>query len=217
VEPGSIDPQDPLAHPIRARLFDALVGLRRRATTAELASVVERHPNSVRVQLQQLADAGLVHAHTTPRPRGRPRVEWAIAPEASPGGRPPEAHDQLSRWLARAMQPGVTLDDVEATGQAIGRELAPAAHGRHVRDSMCEALSALGFQPRPEAEGQTLRFVLGNCPYRDAVRENQPLICSLHRGITRGLLERLDAQARLENFVARDPYDAGCLIEVAPV
>jgi hypothetical protein len=60
-----------------------------------------------------------------------------------------------------------------------------------------------------------LRYVLGNCPYRDAVRENPPAICTLHRGITRGLLERLDPGARLADFVARDPYAAGCIVDVA--
>lgn len=113
------------------------------------------------------------------------------------------------------MQPGATLDDVDATGQAIGRELAPEPHGRQVDDSMSEALTALGFQPRRETNGDRLRFALTNCPYRDAVRENQPLVCALHRGITRGLLERLDPGARLEGFVPRDPYEAGCLIEIA--
>jgi hypothetical protein len=37
----------------------------------------------------------------------------------------------------------------------------------------------------------------------------------LHRGITRGLLERLDPHAELTAFVARDPYSAGCLVEIS--
>jgi hypothetical protein len=47
------------------------------------------------------------------------------------------------------------------------------------------------------------------------VRENQSAICTLHRGITAGLLDRLDPKARLADFVAKDPYEAGCLIEIA--
>jgi hypothetical protein len=46
------------------------------------------------------------------------------------------------------------------------------------------------------------------------VRENQPAICGLHRGITRGLLDRVDPEATLADFVARDPFEAGCLIDV---
>jgi predicted ArsR family transcriptional regulator len=57
-------------------------------------------------------------------------------------------------------------------------------------------------------------FCLGNCPYRDAVRENQPAICALHKGITRGLLDVLAPGAKLARFVPHDPDEAGCLIEL---
>jgi len=59
------------------------------------------------------------------------------------------------------------------------------------------------------------RYVLANCPYRDAVAENPAVVCTLHRGITQGLLDRLDPPSRLTSFVARDPYQAGCSIEIA--
>jgi predicted ArsR family transcriptional regulator len=53
---------------------------------------------------------------------------------------------------------------------------------------------------------------LGNCPYRDAARENQAAICALHKGVTRGLLDILAPDAKLERFVPRDPASAGCTI-----
>ena len=59
-----------------------------------------------------------------------------------------------------------------------------------------------------------MTLCLGNCPYRDAVRENQAVICMLHRGITLGLLDVLDPHAKLTDFVPRDPDTAGCLIEL---
>jgi hypothetical protein len=55
---------------------------------------------------------------------------------------------------------------------------------------------------------------LRNCPYREAVRERQPLVCGLHRGITRGLLDVLDPETRLVGFEPKDPDTAGCLIEL---
>jgi predicted ArsR family transcriptional regulator len=206
---------DVLAEPIRARLFSALAELRRPATTQELAVLTGRHPNSARVQLQRLEAAGLIECRKERRPRGRPRHRWAIRPDARPGGAAPEAHGNLSRWLARAMSRGHELDDVEAAGREIGRELAPEAPGRGVREAMQDALTALGFAPRPEAAGDGLRYVLGNCPYRDAVAENPAVVCTLHRGITQGLLDRLHPETALKGFVARDPYTAGCLIELA--
>ena len=206
----------PLASPTRARLFTALAELRRPATTQELADLTGRHLNTVRVALQRLEAEGLLECRTEPQARGRPRHVWAIAATARLGGAAPEAHGNLSRWLARAMVGGPGLAEVETTGREIGRELAPDAKGRGLRESMHDALAALGFAPRAEAAGDGLRYVLGNCPYRDAVRENPAVVCTLHRGITQGLLDRLNPETVLKGFVARDPFAAGCLIELAP-
>jgi predicted ArsR family transcriptional regulator len=205
--------RDVLAMPLRAELFDTLAALCRPASTHELGELLGRHHNSVRTQLQRLADAGLVERRAIPQARGRPRDVWAIAPNAAPGGRAPDAHGQLSRWLARAIAGPGDLASIEATGRAIGRELAEGANGRPLAESLTDALAALGFMPRPEAAGK--RFVLRNCPYREAVLQNQPAICSLHRGITRGLIDRLDPAAELTAFVPRDPITAGCAIEVS--
>jgi len=46
------------------------------------------------------------------------------------------------------------------------------------------------------------------------VRKNQPTICTLHKGITRGLLDVLHPDVKLAGFVPRDPDEAGCLIEL---
>jgi predicted ArsR family transcriptional regulator len=207
---------DVLAEPVRARLFEALAALRRPATTQELADRVGRHANTTRVQLELLAQAGLIERRSTRQRRGRPRHEWAIAPGARPAGRPPEALGQLSAWLARAMGGDTALADVEGTGREIGRELAPHDNPQpSVAAALHDALTALGFAPRAEASAAGHAcFVLGNCPYRTAVAHNQPVVCSLHRGITEGLLERLHPGAALTGFVAKDPFTAGCVVEV---
>jgi predicted ArsR family transcriptional regulator len=78
-----------------------------------------------------------------------------------------------------------------------------------------QSLTALGFAPVVQArEGDRLTICLGNCPYRDAVRENQPAICALHKGITRGLLDVLAPGTKLERFVPHDPTRAGCVVEL---
>jgi hypothetical protein len=46
------------------------------------------------------------------------------------------------------------------------------------------------------------------------VRERQSLVCGLHRGMTRGMLDAIDPKTRLVGFVAKDPDVAGCLIEL---
>jgi predicted ArsR family transcriptional regulator len=160
-------------------------------------------------------DADLVIRRRVAGPRGRPRDEWAISPTARPGGDPPHAYGTLARWLARSIPATPTrLRGVETAGRKIGREI-----GSEVTTSPEQAigdmLTALGFQPRLERapEGR-FRCRLDNCPYRDSVRENQDVVCTLHRGLTRGLLDRVAPTATLTRFVPHDPDRAGCEIDI---
>jgi len=206
-----------LAQPTRARLFALLGELRRPATTEELAARLNRHPNGVRVHLDRLRAAGLVERERERRPRGRPRDRWAISPTAQPGGERPTDYAGLGRWLVRAMALAeLDPDTVEEAGRRIGRDLAPDTPAdASPRERMEAVLAALGFAPEAQRGARgALAWRLGNCPYRDVVRERQPLVCALHRGMTRGLLEALDPETSLSGFVARNPDEAGCRIEV---
>jgi predicted ArsR family transcriptional regulator len=209
-------PDDVLAQPTRARLFAALSELRRPASTEELSALLDLHPNGVRLHLERLSDAGLLARERARHGRGRPRDMWAIAADAQPGGDPPSAYADLGRWLARTIQPRkTTLRAVEASGREIGRGLAPTDDRETAEEKMYAALVSLGFQPRREIEpAGGLTYRLCNCPYRDAVHENRDVVCTLHRGITRGLLDRISPQTKLAAFVPLDPYTAGCRIEL---
>jgi len=73
----------------------------------------------------------------------------------------------------------------------------------------------MGFQPRAaHTPAGTLTYCLGNCPYRQVVPERQALVCGLHRGVTRGMLDEIDPKTKLVAFVPKDPLKAGCLIEL---
>jgi predicted ArsR family transcriptional regulator len=108
----------------------------------------------------------------------------------------------------------ISLRALERTGREIGRELAPSQAASGL-EAVEQALAALGFAPVVQSRrGDRLTVCLGNCPYRDVVRENQPAVCALHKGITRGLLDVLAPGATLERFVPRDPVRAGCVVEL---
>lgn len=210
-------PDEPLAQRSRARLFAALVELRRPAGTDELAARMELHPNGVRTHLERLREAGLVTRERPRQARGRPRDMWSVAADARPGGEPPTAYVDLARWLARMASPSrAALRGVEATGREIGRDLASTGGDASPEQKVHSALVSLGFQPKREIgpKGATLTYRLRNCPYRDAVRENQPIVCTLHRGLTQGLLDAIAPDTKLVGFVPRDPDVAGCLIEL---
>lgn len=207
-------PGDTLAQPTRARLFELLAELRRPAGTDELARRLHLHPNGVRLHLERLRAAGLVLRTRERQARGRPRDTWSISPDAQPGGDPPTAYADLGRWLVRAIAADETsVPDVEATGRQIGRELAPHAAGGSREEQVHGVLAALGFQPRRRLDpAGTLTYCLDNCPYRAAVRERREVVCGLHRGLTRGLLDEIDPETELAAFVPKDPDAAGCEI-----
>lgn len=213
--PFAIAPDDVLAQPTRARLFVLLSELKRPVGTVDLAERLQLHPNGVRVHLERMEDAGLVERARDRQPRGRPRDAWTIAADAQPGGKAPRAYQDLGRWLARAIRSRRGgLRGIEQAGREIGREIAPLGAPAEP-DSLKTSLSALGFKPTVTLHGgDRVTLCLGNCPYRDAVRENQPAICALHKGITRGLLDVIYPGAKLAGFVPHDPDEAGCLIEL---
>jgi predicted ArsR family transcriptional regulator len=209
-------PADVLAQPTRARLFALLGELARPAGTDELARALGLNVNGVRTHLERLREAGLVERERERRGRGRPRDTWSIRPDANPGGEPPSGYADLGRWLTRALSGRRTsIRDVEATGRQIGRELAGRGAPGSAEARLYGRLVAMGFQPmRRRHAGRMLTYELANCPYREAVREDQAVVCGLHRGLTRGLLEVLSPRTELAGFTPKDPYAAGCLIQL---
>lgn len=211
------EPGDILAQPTRARLFALLTELRRPAPTEELAERLGLHPNGVRSHLDRLHAAGLVRRESERLSRGRPRDAWSVDPDAQPGGDPPTGYAALARWLVRSLAAGsgTHVRDIEATGREIGRELAPSGGRPGDERRLHDVLAALGFQPeRAGQAGDRMTYRLRNCPYREAVHERQALVCGLHRGLTRGLLDVIDPKTKLVGFEAKDPDLAGCLVTV---
>jgi len=230
---------DVLAQPTRARLFALLGEAGSPCSTAELAERLGLHRNGVRGHLERMQQAGLVERARQPRGRGRPPDTWVLTASARRAGGRPERYRELGRWLVRGLaSPRRGLRGIEETGREIGRELAagrslagdrgPAssrlpAGDRAAAKSGAEdpvralesALREMGFAPVVDEPGPaTTGICLGNCPYRDAVHQNQAVVCGLHKGITDGLLDVIAPHAKLTGFVPRDPEAAGCTIEV---
>jgi predicted ArsR family transcriptional regulator len=208
--------EDVLTQPTRARLFRLLSELRRPATTDELAKSLELHPNGVRQHLDIMVKAGMVVRDQEKVGRGRPRDVWAIDPQAQPGGAAPTGYAELSRWLVEAIRGGaVDPERIEMRGREIGMELADQGGHADPEIRFHDALAAMGFNPgRKPGRGDRMSYCLNNCPYRDAAVDQQAVICSLHRGITAGLLESIDPETEMTDFEIKDPIRAGCRIEV---
>lgn len=207
--------EDALAQPTRARIFAFLVEKRAPADTAEIAARFGLHPNGVRLHLERLEGGGFVVRNRQRAGAGRPRDVWTVSPEAHPGGTSPRAYADLAAWLARAIPATrARIREVERAGREIGAELAPRRRG-DAGETLRDALAALGFEPTLERSEEGFSCRLGNCPYRNSVRENQEVVCGLHRGITEGILAELDPGAKLTRFEPHEAEGVACLVEVA--
>lgn len=210
---------DVLAQPTRARIFEFLVEAQSPVSTGIVAERLDLHVNGVRRHLERLAEVGLVDRRVERGGRGRPADRWVVARNASPGGKDPTAYAELAVWLAEAMPDNPeAVRRAEETGRRIGRRLredSVADPGQSVSAAFSDAFAALGFQPRVEEDGDGgFTCTLGNCPYVESAVANPGVVCGLHRGLTEGLLERIDADAKLVGFEARDPHEATCLVTV---
>jgi predicted ArsR family transcriptional regulator len=206
--------EEVLAQPTRARIYRHLADLRSATSTEEIAQALSLHPNGVRRHLERLSASGLVERRRHKGHRGRPSDRWALTAKA-PGGVQPSAYADLANWLARAVDNGsIAQADIERTGFEIGQELAPEGV-TDAAEAFSDLLSSLGFQPEFEfkADG-SFCCTLMNCPYRESARGHQQVVCTLHRGITSGLLSKVDPGATLDDFQPRDPDQAGCLIGI---
>jgi predicted ArsR family transcriptional regulator len=219
---GAIDQHRVLAGRSRVRVLEHLRAHGAPLTAGEVAEQVGLHPNTVRLHLDQLLDAGFVTC--APEARGgpgRPRLLFA-ATEASP-----EGGDDGYRVLA-----GILAGELESTsarpalvaadaGRAWARTLPSAAPqglpitAGEATGRLVEALDELGFAPvAPEREGDPIE--LHRCPFSQVAAEHPDVVCGVHLGLMQGLLDDLAAPlhaTRLEPFVA----PGVCLAHLTPL
>ncbi len=187
--------------------------------TADLAERLGLHPNGVRVQLRRLAARGLVERDRAHGAAGRPPDRWRLSARAIAEADRPHVGWAMARSLARAIPAtSARLTEIEAAGAELGAELARGVGvhpGEAPVDALDHALEAMGFAPeRDGGEDGTVRYRLMSCPYADVVRENPAVVCTLHKGIVRGVLDQLGGGGSVTGFEPRDPRTAGCILEV---
>jgi predicted ArsR family transcriptional regulator len=176
----------------------------------ELTETVGLHPNSVREQLDQLVDAGLVaRSIAPPAGRGRPGLRYVV--ESKDGDPDPNAYRELARVLAdelaRQPEPAATATGAgERWGRTMVANVAPTPTATEAVDRLVMLLDDAGFAPeRPAGTGDPIR--LRHCPFGPLAREHPAVVCGVHLGLMRGALRELGAPLdaiRLEPFVAPD-------------
>lgn len=178
---------------------------------AEIARLLEVHPNTARFHVDHLIERGLAEqVPTAPRGPGRPASMFRAVPRMDPEG--PRGYrvlaEILSQGLAAAEEPSFAATELgRAWGRAQaglpGNRKAPgrsAAVGR-----MVAVLDELGFAPErgaPADEGH-IRIGLRNCPFLELAEARPEVICPAHLGIMQGLAQGWRAPFTVERL---DPF-----------
>ncbi|HZY75800.1 MAG TPA: helix-turn-helix domain-containing protein [Jatrophihabitantaceae bacterium] len=194
----------------RARVLGVLQDAGTPLGVADVSEAVGLHPNTTRFHLDGLVDAGLVQRATEERETpGRPRTLYSARPEAGRAG--PRSYrllaEILTSYLASQSRQPVTA--ALAAGTEWGRYLArrPAPFRRVTAEQatadLVRVLDEIGFAPEAVTVGRKRRVLLHHCPFREAAEQHREVVCSVHLGLMRGLLEESGAPLQAERL---DPF-----------
>ncbi len=181
---------------VRADLLDKLRNQPDPVGVTALAAITRRHPNTLREHLTWLVDAGLVVRHRALHD-GRGRPAWLYE---AVGPRPAETdHAEMAAALAWSLgQRGETgLENALAAGRRRGRELcreqgiARQPSARAAREQVVTVMEAVGFAP--EADETATRLRLTRCPLLQAAHTNEAVVCGMHEGLVKGVLDECGA------------------------
>jgi predicted ArsR family transcriptional regulator len=195
-----------VAVPLRRRILDLVLAADRPVTVAELTDELGCNHNAVRQHLARLREVGLVAEVREQRSRpGRPRLLYTATARPNPYAR-------LARLLLATRRTGLSP---RAVGRQAGHaEIASmAVEGADALDALEADAARQGFSPRRVGRGRRVELVLDVCPFADIAANDPATVCALHRGLAEGLIEGVGG-ARVETFVANDPYRAGCRVGV---
>jgi predicted ArsR family transcriptional regulator len=169
----------------------------------ELARRLGVHPNTVRLHLDVLVDAGRVERADVPRSGpGRPPLMFRASRRMDPAGL------RNYRFLAEMLITELSdAHDPTARAIAIGRRWAvrdvepPAAASTpaEVTTWLIGLLDRVGFAP--EAGAREGEIDLRNCPFLEAVQPPDRLVCALHLGFMRGAADRAGRSVSVDELI----------------
>ncbi|MFO7292828.1 MAG: helix-turn-helix domain-containing protein [Actinomycetes bacterium] len=215
-----------LGDPTRRGIYVAIRESAEPMTAGEIAELFGIHPNVARHHLDKLAaDGWLVVSHRRPAGKsgpgaGRPAKTYEASKKEISIHFSPRRYELLVELLLRVLQ-RISPDDIsrvaEEVGAEYGRELAAeigapedAGYAEAVQ-AVAVAMTGLGFSMDPDVEGQ--RLLAGNCPFGEAAADHPDIVCSLDRGIIKGLVAALGATTEPVLVPHANPGN-GCITRV---
>lgn len=184
----------------RARVLDLLRAAGRPLGVQEVAEQAGLHPNTARFHLDALVDASLAVREPQPRETpGRPSMVYRVTEADGPTGqrRYRLLAEMLTSMIAGVMpQPGEAAEEAgQEWGRYITGQLPPFQRvgAAEAMEKLTAALEEIGFAPEVVPGDGGYRIRLHQCPFREVAERHQDVVCALHLGLMRGVLEQIRA------------------------
>jgi predicted ArsR family transcriptional regulator len=193
----------------RYAMYEELARSTAAMSAQDLADRLGLHPNTVRLHLDRLREAGLVDVEPVHRGTvGRPQHLYFLAAGAPGLGFDPPAHALLAGLLAAlAEHVGAEAADATRIGRGWGADAGHRTRSRSCVQALEAELTQLGFEPAAEAgpADDATRIEFLHCPFRELAEAYPELVCNLHRGLCEGVVEAVGGGSIDEFATLYDP------------
>ncbi|WP_313356119.1 helix-turn-helix domain-containing protein [Microbacterium sp.] len=219
-----------LADETRRALYEHVVGQPDAVTREAAATALGVPAHMARFHLDKLVEAGLLETEfrrlsgRAGPGAGRPSKLYRRAGGTVSISLPERRYDLVGHVLASAIERAdegmplrSALDQVSHDeGRSIAESAAHADDPDEV-DRLTAVLTAQGFEPRREADGDAGgdgdAVILSNCPFDSLAREHTELVCSANLSLLRGVLDGLHCD-HLRAF--GEPHAGRCCVVIRP-
>ncbi len=184
----------------RSRVLALLQDAGQPLTANDVATRLSIHPNTARFHLDALQADGLVVRTAEERSApGRPRALFAAAAESPLVAA--RSYQLLAEILASFLTerlPEPALDS-ERAGAAWGQYLVKPVPPYHrstepeALDALVDRLDEVGFESHIDQGDGSIQLAVTHCPFLEVADPHRDVVCALHLGMIRGLLDEIRA------------------------
>ncbi|SES83536.1 Predicted transcriptional regulator, ArsR family [Oceanobacillus limi] len=193
-----------LSDPTRFKIYEHIIEQQKEFTVSEISNQFEIHPNVARLHLTKLEDINLLISYPQKTGKGgRPSRLYRLSDEVIELNFPHRDYRMLSSIALEAFielgEPGKQA--LFQTGKKYGTKVienypANSSHTLTVEQKIqiLEGAGVVsGMYPKfsHNTKNNSISFEVNNCPFKEVVSKDQPMVCKMHQSFLKGMFEAL--------------------------